>query len=212
MRLHDLKPKAGARRRRKRIGRGRGSGHGKTSTRGTKGQHSRAGSSFRPGFEGGQMPLARRLPKRGFNNKRFRTMLLPVNLAGLEEHFDAGATVDEAMMRQAGLANGKSRGVKILGNGKLTKKLDVTATNFSEAAKSAIEAAGGTCTLVSSQKEVKPAVKKKASKEEPKAVEDSPSEAEAPESEVADEKPAEEQQPEEEAKSSDDKPSEEETG
>ena len=206
MRLHDLKPKAGARRRRKRIGRGRGSGHGKTSTRGTKGQHSRAGSSFRPGFEGGQMPLARRLPKRGFNNKRFRTVLLPVNLAGLEEHFDAGATVDEAVMRQAGLANGKSHGIKILGNGKLTKKLDVTATSFSEAAKSAIEAAGGTCTLVSPPKEDKPAVKKKAPKEEPKAVEDSPSGAEAPKAEVADEKP------EEEAKSSDDKPSEEEAG
>ena len=159
------------------------------------------------------MPLARRLPKRGFNNKRFRTVLLSVNLAGLEERFDAGAAVDEAVMRQAGLANGKSHGIKILGKGKLTKKLDVTATRFSDAAKAAIEDAGGTCTLVTPPKEdtKSTAKKKKAPKKEAKAAGNSPSEAE-PKTEVADEKPVKEQIPAEEAEPSDDQPSEKETG
>ncbi|MEC8928554.1 MAG: 50S ribosomal protein L15 [Verrucomicrobiota bacterium] len=145
MRLHDLQPKHGARHRRKRIGRGRGSGQGKTSGRGHKGQKSRAGSGQRSIFEGGQMPLNRRLPKRGFNNARFGTVYLPVNLKALEDHFEAGARVDEEALRGKGLANGKSDGIKILGTGKLTKQLTVVASAFSTKAREAIEAAGGAC-------------------------------------------------------------------
>ena len=178
MRLHDLKPKPGARTRRKRIGRGRGSGMGKTSGRGTKGQLSRAGSSVRPGFEGGQMPIYRRLPKRGFNNARFTTTYLPVNLKALEEKFEAGACVDEEAIRNAGLANGKSDGVKILGVGKLTKKLTVVASAFSASAKAAIEAAGGSCEVIGGTAEEPPAKKKAKTKapKEPKA--DSPAKEE----------------------------------
>ena len=107
MRLHDLKPASGSKHRRKRIGRGPGSGRGgHTSTRGQKGQGSRSGSSTRPGFEGGQLPLARRLPKRGFNNKRFATIYIPVNLDSLNQ-FEEGARVDEAELRKVGLVNGR---------------------------------------------------------------------------------------------------------
>src|SRR5512147_767655 len=114
MRLHDLKPRSGAKHRRKRLGQGRATGHGKTSGRGGKGQTARSGSSIRIGFEGGQMPLIRRIPKRGFNNARHATVYLPVNLGDLNQ-FDDGARVDESALRLAGLANGKSSGVKILG-------------------------------------------------------------------------------------------------
>ena len=193
MRLHDLKPKPGARTRRKRIGRGRGSGMGKTSGRGTKGQLSRAGSSVRPGFEGGQMPLYRRLPKRGFNNARFTTTFLPVNLKALEEKFESGARVDEEAIRNAGLANGKSDGVKILGVGKLTKKLAVVASAFSASAKAAIEAAGGSCEVIGGAAEA-PAKEKQKSKADPPA-EVSP-EAEA---QTEDEAPSEDEAPVEDA-------------
>ena len=145
MRLHDLKPSAGSKHRRKRIGRGPGSGRGgHTSTRGQKGQGSRSGSSTRPGFEGGQLPLARRLPKRGFNNKKFATLYIPVNLESLNQ-FDDGATVDEAALRAAGLVNGRGDGVKILGQGELEKKLTVKAAAFSASARAAIEGKGGSC-------------------------------------------------------------------
>lgn len=145
MRLHDLKPADRSKHRRKRIGRGPGSGRGgHTSTRGQKGQGSRSGSSTRPGFEGGQLPLARRLPKRGFNNKKFATVYIPVNLESLNQ-FDDGATVDEAVMRAAGLVNGRGDGVKILGQGELEKKLTVKAAAFSASAKAAIEGKGGSC-------------------------------------------------------------------
>jgi large subunit ribosomal protein L15 len=145
MRLHDLKPTAGSKHRRKRIGRGPGSGRGgHTSTRGQKGQGSRSGSSTRPGFEGGQLPLARRLPKRGFNNKKFATLYIPVNLESLNQ-FDDGATVDEAALRAAGLVNGRGDGVKILGQGDLEKKLTVKAAAFSASARAAIEGKGGSC-------------------------------------------------------------------
>lgn len=147
MRLHTLKPRPGAKKSRKRIGRGNGSGHGKTAGRGMKGQGSRSGSSTRPGFEGGQLPLIRRLPKRGFNNARFATSYLPVNLGDLEQ-FEEGATVDEATLRGAGLANGKSDGIKILARGELTKKLTVQASAFSASAKSRIEELGGSCEVV----------------------------------------------------------------
>ena len=142
MELSNLKPKKGARHAKKRVGRGPGSGHGKTSGRGEKGQKSRSGFSRQPGFEGGQMPLHRRLPKRGFTNI-FKTEYAVVNLSDLER-FDNGATVDETALRQAGLVKGQHDGIKVLGNGKLSKKLTVAATKFSATAKSAIEAAGGT--------------------------------------------------------------------
>ena len=145
MRLHDLKPTAGSKHRRKRLGRGPGSGRGgHTSTRGQKGQGSRSGSSTRPGFEGGQLPLARRLPKRGFNNKRFGTVFIPVNVESLNQ-FDDGVTVDETSLRAAGLVNGRGSGVKILGQGELEKKLTVKANAFSASAKAAIEGKGGSC-------------------------------------------------------------------
>jgi large subunit ribosomal protein L15 len=147
MRLHDLKPNPGAKKRRKRVGRGPGSGRGKTSTRGHKGQGSRAGSSTRATFEGGQMPYIRRLPKRGFSNSHTRVEYHAVNLSDLERSFDAGAKVDVESVIAAGLANGPGQVlVKILAKGELTKKLSVTAHKFSGAAKAAIEKAGGSCT------------------------------------------------------------------
>jgi large subunit ribosomal protein L15 len=144
MRLHDLKPRPGAKHRRKRLGQGESSGHGKTSGRGGKGQTARSGSSIRIGFEGGQMPLIRRIPKRGFNNVRHGVFYLPVNLDALNR-FDDGARVDEAALRNAGLANGRADGIKILGTGDLTKKLTVSAHSFSASAKAKIEAKGGAC-------------------------------------------------------------------
>jgi large subunit ribosomal protein L15 len=147
MRLHDLKPRPGARHRRKRLGQGESSGHGKTSGRGGKGQTARSGSSIRIGFEGGQMPLIRRIPKRGFNNARHTTRYLPVNLEALNQ-FDDGARIDEMALRAAGLANGKAAGIKILGDGELTKKLTVNVSAFSASAKAKIEAKGGACELL----------------------------------------------------------------
>ena len=143
MELNNLKPKKGARHAKKRVGRGPGSGHGKTSGRGEKGQKSRSGYSRMLGFEGGQMPLHRRLPKRGFTNI-FKKDYVVVNVSDLER-FDNGATVDEAALRQVGLVKGQHDGVKILGTGELTRKLTVTATKFSKTAKEIIEKAGGSC-------------------------------------------------------------------
>lgn len=149
MRLHDLKPRPGAKHRRKRLGQGESSGHGKTSGRGGKGQTARSGSSIRIGFEGGQMPLIRRIPKRGFNNSRFTTSYQPVNVGDLND-FEDGKQVDEKTLREAGLANGPGAGlgIKILGNGELTKKLKVQASAFSASARAKIEAKGGTCEVV----------------------------------------------------------------
>ena len=143
MDLNNLKPKKGSRHAKKRVGRGPGSGHGKTASRGEKGQKSRSGYSRMLGFEGGQMPLHRRLPKRGFTNI-FKKTNAVVNVSDLER-FDNGATVDENALRGAGLVKGAADGVKILGDGKLTKKLTVHATKFSASARKQIEAAGGTC-------------------------------------------------------------------
>ncbi len=143
MELSNLKPKKSARHAKKRVGRGPGSGHGKTAGRGEKGQKSRSGYSRMLGFEGGQMPLHRRLPKRGFTNI-FKTDHAVVDLADLER-FESGATVDEAALRKAGVIKGRNDGVKVLGNGKLTKKLTVHAAKFSATARKQIEAAGGTC-------------------------------------------------------------------
>src|SRR5665213_346464 len=157
MRLHDLKPRPGAKHRAKRLGQGESSGHGKTSGRGGKGQTARSGSSIRIGFEGGQMPLIRRIPKRGFNNARFTVIYSPVNVGDLNK-FDDGAKVDETALRAVGLANGKSAGIKILGNGELEKKLTVSVSAFSASAKAKIESKGGTIEVVSR----KPAVPAKA--------------------------------------------------
>ena len=143
MDLNNLKPKKGARHARKRVGRGPGSGHGKTASRGEKGQKSRSGFSRRIGFEGGQMPLVRRLPKRGFTNI-FKKDYAIVNVSDLDR-FDVGATIDEGTLRKAGLVKGQHDGIKILGDGKLSKKLTVSAHKFSASAKKQIEAAGGTC-------------------------------------------------------------------
>jgi len=147
MRLHDLKPRPGAKHRKKRLGQGESSGHGKTSGRGGKGQTARSGSSIRIGFEGGQMPLIRRIPKRGFNNARHTLRYVAVNLDSLNR-FDDGASVDVEKLRKAGLANGPVKRIKILGDGELSKKLVVRAHAFSASAKAKIEAKGGTCEVV----------------------------------------------------------------
>ncbi|MFM1768842.1 MAG: ribosomal subunit protein [Verrucomicrobiota bacterium] len=151
MRLHNLKPRPGAKHRRKRLGQGESSGRGKTSGRGGKGQTARSGSSIRIGFEGGQMPLIRRIPKRGFNNARHATRYVPVNLESLNQ-FKDGDRVDVAALRKAGLANGPVKLVKILGEGELTRKLSVAAHAFSGAARTKIEARGGSCEVVASAK------------------------------------------------------------
>jgi large subunit ribosomal protein L15 len=151
MRLHDLKPRPGAKHRRKRLGQGESSGHGKTSGRGGKGQTARSGSSIRIGFEGGQMPLIRRIPKRGFNNARHATRYIPVNIQSLNV-FEDGARVDEAALRSVGLAKGPGEGIKILGDGEISKKLSVSVHAFSASARAKIEAKGGTCEIFDPKK------------------------------------------------------------
>jgi large subunit ribosomal protein L15 len=158
MRLHDLKPRPGAKHRRKRLGQGEASGRGKTSGRGGKGQTARSGSSIRIGFEGGQMPLIRRMPKRGFNNFEFTTSYIAVNVGELNQ-FEDGARVDELALRSVGLANGRSDGVKILGGGDLTKKLTLVVSAISASAKTKVEAKGGSVELII-KKTAKPKVKR----------------------------------------------------
>jgi large subunit ribosomal protein L15 len=128
----------------KRIGRGIGSGHGKTSGRGHKGAGSRSGYQSRRGFAGGQMPLARLIAKRGFNNNQFAAKILEINVAALEAKFDSGATVNPESLAEIGLAKGRFDEIKILGNGELKKKLTVQAHRFSKSAEAKIAAAGGT--------------------------------------------------------------------
>jgi len=147
MRLHDLKPRPGAKHRRKRLGQGESSGRGKTSGRGGKGQTARSGSSIRIGFEGGQMPLIRRIPKRGFNNARHAIRYNPVNVGDLNV-FEDGARVDADAIRAAGLANGPIARIKILSGGDLQRKLTVVADRFSAAARTKIEGAGGKAEIV----------------------------------------------------------------
>jgi large subunit ribosomal protein L15 len=142
MRLHELKPRPGSKHRVKRLGCGESSGHGKTSGKGHKGQKARSGGSIRLGFEGGQMPLIRRLPKRGFNNAAFKTAYAIVNIGDLAK-FEEGAHVNEDLLREKGLISGNFDGLKILGRGELTKKLTVEADKFSETARHAIEKNGG---------------------------------------------------------------------
>ena len=143
MKLHELKNVAGAVHRKKRVGCGEGGGHGKTSGRGGKGQSARSGSSFRPGFEGGQMPLYRKLPHRGFNNYNFRTEIAVINLRDLAG-LDASVTaVDAAALAKAGLIRSGESVVKVLGDGEITRALNVAAAKFSGSAKAKIEKAGG---------------------------------------------------------------------
>lgn len=142
MQLHDLAPAPGSRKNRKRVGRGPGSGMGKTSTRGHKGLKARSGGSVRPGFEGGQMPIYRRLPKRGFKNYMFRTHNAVFNVKDLDR-FDDGAQITEAVLREAGLVKGAVDGVKLLGNGEVTKKFVLKNILVSQSAKEKIETAGG---------------------------------------------------------------------
>ena len=146
MKLHELKPAEGSRKPRRRVGRGIGSGMGKTSTRGTKGQFSRTGGGTHPGFEGGQMPLYRRLPKRGFKNT-FAKQYAEVNVEQLN-CFDNGAVVDPAALIEAGILKNVLDGVRVLGNGELTKSLTVQAQGFTKSAQQKIEAAGGKAEVI----------------------------------------------------------------
>ncbi len=143
MKLHELSPAPGSNKPVKRIGRGPASGQGKTAGKGHKGQKARAGRGMRPGFEGGQMPLQRRLPKRGFNNI-FAKEIAIVNVGALNDAFEAGAVVDAAALIESGLVKKELDGIKVLGHGELTKALTVKADAFSKEAKAKIEAAGGT--------------------------------------------------------------------
>ena len=146
MSLHELKAAEGARHSRKRVGRGSGSGFGKTSTRGQKGQLARSGGGTRLGFEGGQTPLFRRIPKRGFTNINRKEYAI-VNLDDLNK-FENGSEVTPKELFEAGLIKKEKAGVKILGNGSLERKLTVKAAKFSASAKKAIESAGGTCEVL----------------------------------------------------------------
>ena len=147
MKLHELSSAPGATHRRKRVGRGDSSGLGRTCGRGEKGQKSRSGSTIRPHFEGGQIPLFRRLPKRGFNHPTHKEYNL-VNVSTLEEFFDAGAEVDAEALRSKGVIRKNSLPLKVLADGEVTKSLKVKAAKFSKAAKEKIEAAGGACEVV----------------------------------------------------------------
>ena len=143
MKLHNLKPNPGAKHRRKRLGNGESSGLGKTCGRGHKGQKSRSGGGVRPGFEGGQMPLHRRLPKRGFNNVQFQDKIAIVNVGQLNKKFEDDATVDEKALRAAGLVSGRCDAIKILGQGDLEKKLKIVVDAVSASARAKVEKAGG---------------------------------------------------------------------
>ena len=146
MKLHELQPVEGSRKERNRVGRGIGSGNGKTSGRGQKGQKARSGGGVRPGFEGGQNPLFRRIPKRGFNNVN-RKEYAVVNLTDLNK-FEDGTVVSPALLVETKVITKELSGVKVLANGKLEKKLTVQAHKFSSSAKDAIEAAGGVCEVL----------------------------------------------------------------
>lgn len=145
--LNNLKPKPGSTHKPKRLGTGQGSGHGQTSTRGQKGQGSTSGGTKRVGFEGGQMPLLRRIPKSGFSNKRFQHKFEWVNISSLEKNFKAGAEVNPETLVKCRVVKHSNR-VKILGNGELTKALNVSAHGFSASAREKIEKAGGKITLM----------------------------------------------------------------
>ena len=142
MKSQTMKPNEGATKTRKRVGRGTGSGLGKTSGKGHKGQNARSGGGVRPGFEGGQLPLFRRLPKRGFSNARFKTKYATINLSDLNR-FEDGAVITPELLKEMGLIKNGLDGIKVLGKGKLEKKLTVRAHKFSSTAQNAIESLGG---------------------------------------------------------------------
>jgi len=170
IRLHNLRPRPGSRHRVKRLGIGESSGHGKTSGKGNKGQKARSGGSIRLGFEGGQMPLIRRLPKRGFNNAAFRKEYAIVNLDDLND-FKAGSTINEQTLRESNHIRGHVAGLKILGRGELKHSLTIEADRVSQSARAKIEKAGGTVTLREQKTapEEKRAEPSKAEKETPVA-------------------------------------------
>ena len=147
MKLHELQSTQGSRFDHYRKGRGLGSGNGKTAGKGHKGQNARSGGGVRPGFEGGQLPLFRRLPKRGFKNALFKTRYAVINLSDLEK-FDDGAVVTPELLKEMGLIKKQLDGVKVLGNGKLTKKLTIKANKFSDAALREIEKTGGKAEVI----------------------------------------------------------------
>lgn len=147
MKLHELRPNEGSIKDRKRVGRGPGSGTGKTSGKGEKGQNARSGGGVRPGFEGGQTPLFRRIPKRGFSNARFKKVYAVINLDDLNK-FEDGAEVTPEILKDMGLVKKQLDGIKVLGNGTLEKKLTVKASKFSKTAKEAIEKTGGKAEVI----------------------------------------------------------------
>ena len=147
MKLHELRPNEGAFQTKKRVGRGVGSGLGKTSGKGHKGQNARSGGGVRPGFEGGQLPLFRRLPKRGFSNAMFKKEYATINVSDLEK-FEDGAVVTPELLKEMGILKKQLAGVKVLGNGELTKKLTVKAHKFSSSAIEKIEAIGGKAEVI----------------------------------------------------------------
>ena len=147
MKLHELRPSEGAFKTSKRLGRGTGSGLGKTSGKGHKGQNARSGGGVRPGFEGGQLPLFRRLPKRGFSNAMFKVEYATINVSDLEK-FEDGAVVTPELLKEMGILKKQLAGVKVLGNGNLTKKLTVKASKFSATAVEKIEAIGGKAEVI----------------------------------------------------------------
>src|ERR1700745_3967799 len=166
IRLHSLRPRPGSRHRVKRLGCGESSGHGKTSGKGHKGQKARSGGSLRLGFEGGQMPLIRRLPKRGFNNAAFHKHYAIVNLDDIKA-FKTGTVVNEQLLRESKLVRGDFVGIKILGDGELKHGLKVEADKVSAAAREKIEKAGGTITLRDKARRPQAAGAREASTEEP---------------------------------------------
>ena len=183
MNLEDVHSGIQKNKKRKRVGRGPGSGHGKTAGRGHKGQKSRSGWSASPIFQGGAMPLVRRVPKRGFNNK-FALSVVAVNVGDLERVFEAGEDVNPETLKQRSLAKKRYDILKILGNGELSKKLNVSAHRFSQSAQEKIEQAGGTITVLAGKK---PVVKNKQASAKSAAADSAPVTEEAPASDVAEE-------------------------
>ena len=160
MMIHEITEKAGKYKASKRVGRGHGSGHGKTCGRGHKGAGSRSGFKRRPAFEGGQMPLFRRMPKRGFSNAAFRTEFHIVNVGAIQERFKDGDTVDATSLVASGLIRDTHLPVKVLGQGELSIKVDVTANRFSGSAREKIEKSGGSVQVIVKKKWTRPATVK----------------------------------------------------
>jgi large subunit ribosomal protein L15 len=158
--IHELKPAKGANKDRKRLGRGTGSGLGTTAGKGHKGQKARSGGQTKPGFEGGQMPMSRRIPKRGFSNARFAVSYETVNLKSIDKYFTDGSVVNEETLKAFGLVHGNKDGIKILGDGEFGKKLSFKVNKISKSALEKVEAAGGTVELIPPFKE-KEAVKER---------------------------------------------------